>query len=192
MRRLLPLLGLALPAVLLGACSDEPTVVDAGSTASPTQAGSDADGATATQRPDEAAATQRPDEAAATEQDGAPSRTERRAAGRARDWLVAFVRGEEEVCDYMLDLSGERPMTESAGDHAICVEMVPPLAQEQFDEETARVIELVEITGADVDGDRAVITREHFSELFAEGLGDQRIELRRVDGAWYVDLENSF
>lgn len=191
MRRLLPLLGLALPAVLLTACSEEPTVVDAETTTSPPRDGDEA-AVTQPQDGDGAAVTQPQDDAGATEQDGAPTRAERRAARRAQDWLVAFVRGEDEVCDYMLDLSGEGPMTESESDHAICVEMVPPLARDQFDEETARVIELVEITGADVDGDRAVITREHFSELFAEGLGDQRIELRRIDGTWYVDLENSF
>lgn len=171
MRRVLPVL--MLPALLVAGCSEEPTVLETGPTTSPP-----VDGA------DDAAATSAPAEP--------PTRAERRAAHRAEQWLVAFVRGEEQVCDYMLDLSGEAPMTASDSDYAICVDMIPPLARERFDRETAEVIELVEITGADVEGDRAVITREHFSELFAEGLGDQRIELRRVDGAWYVDLENSF
>ncbi|HLS40687.1 MAG TPA: hypothetical protein VK038_07995 [Ornithinicoccus sp.] len=206
MRRLL-VSAVAVPVLLLSACgSDEPEVVepdtqtstttpapadDAETTTGPAEpadteetTSGDAAGETAT---DDAATTSGP---AAGEVEGGEEG--QAAADRAKEWLVAFVNGEDAVCDYMLDLSSEGPMTAKQGDYDTCVKVIPAMAGEMFPAEVAGIIELMEITGADVDGDTAVVDRDNFSELFAEGFGDDYITLRKFDGQWYVDMNETF
>ena len=61
-----------------------------------------------------------------------------------------------------------------------------------LDEEGAAVLETLQITGADVEGDTAVVDGDNVSPLFADSLGEETITLTRVEGRWYVDLERSF
>ena len=56
-------------------------------------------------------------------------------------------------------------------------------------EEGVAILEAMQITGAQVDGDVAVIDQDNYSELFAEAMGDSTITLRRLGGEWYVDID---
>lgn len=113
------------------------------------------------------------------------------AADVTKEWLVAFVNGEDEVCDMMLDLSSEGPMADNPTDYDICVSVFPGLASEVFTEETARIMEAMEINGATVEGDTATVSKDNFSEMFAAGFGDETIVLKQVHGTWYVDMNES-
>ncbi|MDQ3382583.1 MAG: hypothetical protein M3519_02155, partial [Actinomycetota bacterium] len=77
-------------------------------------------------------------------------------------------------------------------DMDLCVDMIPSMAGSMFDAEMAGIIESMEINGATIQGDTAVVGRDNFSEMFGEGIGDQEITLKLIDGEWYVDLNNSF
>lgn len=208
MRRLL-VTTVAVPALLLSACgSDEPEVVESETTSetSATEAPSDdaettTDAAettdaeeTTTEDSDAETETATDDAAATTGSGGADEGGEegQAAADRAKEWLVAFVNGDEAVCDYMLDLSSEGPMNANQTDYDMCVRLIPSMAEDMFPAEVAGIIEVMEINGASVDGDTAVVDRDNFSELFAEGLGDEVITLQRVEGEWYVDMNESF
>jgi hypothetical protein len=216
MRRVL-VTSLAVPVLLLSACGgdDDPEVVEPGTsdTTSEEPAETTTDDAqetteepaeTTTEEPaetttdDAAETTEEPDEptddAAGTTGGGEGEATgeEQAAADRTKQWLVAFVNGDDEVCDYMLDLTSEGPMTESQSDLDICVNMIPSLAGDMFDAEMAGIIESMEINGATIEGDTAVVGRDNFSEMFGEGIGDQEITLKLIDGEWYVDLQKTF
>jgi len=212
MRRLF-VTALAVPALLLSACggSDDPEVLEPSPTSVATtsdDAVTTTDTATTTTEDDATTttddATTTTDDETTTTDDEATTSTETSAAGddggpegqaaadRAKEWLVAFVSGEETVCDYMLDLSSDGPMKDSEADYELCTSYVPSLAGDMFDAEVAGIIGSMEITGATVDGDTATVDRSNFSEMFAEGFGDDVIALKRIDGEWYVDLEQSF
>ena len=137
---------------------------------------------------DDGEATEAPDAGGDTE-GGAEGQA---AADRTKEWLVAFVNGEEAVCDMMLDLDSEGPMKDDETDYPICIATFPSLASDMFDAETAGIIESMQISGADVDGDSAVVNKNHFSQLFAEGMGDQVITLKKIDDEWFVDMNESF
>lgn len=206
MRRLL-VTTLAVPALLLSACgSDDPEVVEPTSTVESTPTteapADDADETTEAAPTTEAETTTEDsetttDDAAGTSEEpgagGAEGGAEGQAAAdRAKEWLVAFVNGDEAVCDFMMDLDSEAPMNASESDHQFCIEYIPSLAADMFPAEVAGIIEAMEITGAQVDGDTAVVDRDNFSDMFAEGFGDEVITLQRVDGEWYVDMNESF
>ncbi|WP_202878818.1 hypothetical protein [Ornithinimicrobium ciconiae] len=213
---------LAVPALLLSACGDgdEPEVQDAPTTeeqtseeptteeptdeAPTTEAPAPTTEEPTTEEPtteeptDDGATTEEPtDDGATTEEptdDGGENASGdgQAAADRTKEWLVAFVNGEEAVCDLMLDLDSEGPMKDDETDYPICVATFPSMASSMFDAETAGIIESMQINGADVTGDTAIVNKDHFSALFAEGMGDQVITLRMVDGEWYVDMNESF
>lgn len=193
MRRVL-VTALAVPVLLLSACGgdDDPEVVEPGTSDTtseePAESTTD-DAAETTEEPDEPTG-----DAAETTGGGEGQATgeEQAAADRTKQWLVAFVNGDDEVCDYMLDLTSEGPMTESQSDMDTCVKTIPSLAGNMFDAEMAGIIESMEINGATIEGDTAVVGRDNFSEMFGEGIGDQEITLKLIDGEWYVDLQNSF
>lgn len=195
MRRTLVTL-LAVPALLLAGCGDDAPVVtdpttapteDAPATDEPTETGEPTDtDPTETDSPEDATETDEPTETA-----GGSTADGQAAADRAKAWLVAFASGEDEVCDLMLDLSSEGPMAESQSDYDICLAMIPATAGSIFTPEIASVIAAIEINGAEVSGDEAVVDSRHFSELFAEGFGNTAIRLKQVDGEWYVDFTNS-
>lgn len=213
---------LAVPALLLSACSgddDTPTVQDETTPATtptsaeettseaPTSEETMTEEETTTEAPttDEmTTTTEAPDtdsdtatepsdsdsETATVGAEGSPEE-QQAVADRTEEWLVAFVNGDEEVCDLMLDLSGEGPMKDSE-DYEICTSMIPPMAEDMFTDEMVGIIESMQIEGATVNGDTAIVGRDNFSEMFAEGIGDSEITLKKVDDEWYVDLENSF
>lgn len=201
---------LAVPALLLSACGgDDPEVVDAPSTTAEATSAEETtseepttDEATSEEPTTDEAAEETTSEDAAEETtsddgEGSEGETEggedgQAAADRTKEWLVAFVNAEEEVCDMMLDLSSEGPMKESETDYDICTETFPTQAAAIFDAETAGIIESMEINGADVDGDTAIVDKDNFSALFAEGMGDDVITLQKIDDEWYVDMNASF
>ncbi|MDQ3527162.1 MAG: hypothetical protein M3424_04630 [Actinomycetota bacterium] len=200
MRRVL-VTALAVPVLLLSACGgdDDPEVVEPGTSDTTSEEPAETTTDDAAETTDDAQeTTEEPDEptddAAGTTGGGEGEATgeEQAAADRTKQWLVAFVNGDDEVCDYMLDLTSEGPMTESQSDMDICVNMIPSLAGDMFDAEMAGIIESMEINGATIEGDTAVVGRDNFSEMFGEGIGDQEITLKLIDGEWYVDLNNSF
>lgn len=191
---------LAAPLLLLSACADEtPEVVETPTTADETTAD---DASETTDEPttrDAAATSDEPttdDEAATTE--GPPQGDDtggaegQAAAERTKEWLVAFVNGEDEVCDLMMDLSSEGPMKDKEADREICLGVFPGMASELFDAEMAGIIESMQINGADVDGMTAVVDKDNFSPLFAEGMGANVITLQKVDDEWFVDMQESF
>ena len=203
---------LTAPLLLLSACSDDapevvetPTSADETTTedaAETTEAPTTDDAAETTEAPttdDTAATTEEPttDDAAATTEgpsDGADAggAEGQAAAERTKEWLVAFVNGEDTVCDLMMDLSSEGPMKDKESDLEICLGIFPDMASELFDAEMAGIIESMEINGADVDGTTAVVDKDNFSPLFAEGMGENVITLQKVDDEWFVDMQESF
>jgi len=204
MRRAL-VTALAVPALLLSACGgDDPEVVDAPSTTEestseePTteaeetteEPTTEAEETSEEPTTEDAAETTGDDETSDGEAEGGEDG--QAAADLAKEWLVAFVNAEEEVCDLMLDLNSEGPMKDSESDYAICTATFPTQAAAIFDSETAAIIESMQIKGSDVDGDTAVVDKDNFSALFAEGMGDDVITLKKIDGEWYVDMNESF
>lgn len=179
------------------ATTDAPETDDAASTDDAVST-EDGDGATAigaddasttTGAPDDGEATDDAGESAAGPEGGAEGQA---VADRTKEWLVALIEGEDAVCDMMLDLESEGPMVDNESHYEVCLATLPTLGAEQFTEEQAGILTMVEITGADVQGDTAVVDKDNFSELFAEGIGDQVITLQRIDGEWYVDMNKSF
>ena len=221
MRRAL-VTALAVPVLLLSACgSDEPEVEDATTseteevteeapaTEEPEEETTDAaptteeptDAAPTTEEPaEDSETTEAPgDDAEATQAPGAGGEGEggaegQAAADRAKEWLVAFVNAEESVCDMMMDLDSEGPMVDNQAHYDVCVSTFPSQAGELFGDtpELAGIIESMEIKGADVQGDTAVIDKDNFSQLFAEGMGNQVITLQKFDGEWLIDMNESF
>ncbi|WP_154402195.1 hypothetical protein [Ornithinimicrobium cavernae] len=209
---------LAVPVLLLSACGgDEPEVedvtpqetveetTDAEATEEPTDEAAVTEEAPATEEPtteapaDEEPTTEAPaDGGEATEAPGAGGgegeggADGQAAADRTKEWLVAFVNAEEAVCDMMLDFDGEAPMKDNKAQYDICIDTFPTQASNMFSPEMAGIIESMEIKGADVQGETAVVDKDNFSPMFAEGIGDQVITLKKIDDAWYVDMNESF
>lgn len=223
MRRAL-VTALAVPVLLLSACgSDEPTVEEP-TVAQTTDAEETTEEAPATEEPEEeettdaAPTTEAPSEAAPTTEepsDAAPTTEEpgddagetappggegeggaegQAAADRAKEWLVAFINGEDATCDMMMDLESAGPMADNPEHYEVCTTVLVTQASDMFGDspEMASIIGAMEISGADVQGETAVIDKDNFSPLFAEGMGDEVITLQRVGGEWYVDMNESF
>lgn len=120
------------------------------------------------------------------------------AADVAKEFLVAMVEADPRACDHLLSFTDiQRPMTAVDSDHEMCVELLPEVLKAEteaqgLDAEAAQALESLEITGADVDGDTAVVDGDNYSDAFADAMGQSQITLRRIDGAWYVDLDHSF
>lgn len=213
---------LVVPAFLLSACGgDEPSVDEAAppaetaeettmemappETAEETQAPADDATATTEAPPEAAAETEAPaDEATATtgagdtaEQTGAaggpPGGEDGEAAAAVtKDFLVALATADPEVCQLIISVTGEGPMSDSPDQVQICEDELVPSLEGMMSEDEAAIIELIEISGAQVDGDSATVSGENFDELFAAGFGEDEIALRKFEDEWYIDLENSF
>ncbi len=199
MRRTL-MAALAAPALLLAvaACgSDEPgPAVNEPTSASTTE---DATSETTSEETtseemtsEETTSEEMTSEETTSEDDGNAAGDEGAVADRTEEWLVAFVSGDEAVCDYMLDLSSDGAMKDSDTDYELCKSTIPGMAADMFPQDMVGIIESIEIDGATIDGDTATVGKDNFSETFAEGFGDKEINLKKVDGEWYVDLQNSF
>lgn len=116
------------------------------------------------------------------------------AADRTKEWLVAFVNGEDATCDLMMDLESVGPMTDNEQHYEVCTSVLVTQASDMFGDspEMASIIGAMEINGADVQGTTAVIDKDNFSPMFAEAFGDEVITLQKVEGEWYVDMNESF
>lgn len=169
----------------------EPASTDGPDTGFATAPGGTPDGADVTAGPDPAGTTVDPDEV----EGGADGQA---AAEVAQQFLVAMVGADAAACDHMISFTDvQTPMVQVEEDYALCTELLPVVLTEEvgaqgLDEEGAAVLETLQITGADVDGDTAVVDGDNVSPLFADSLGEETITLTRVEGRWYVDLERSF
>ena len=221
MRRAL-VTALAVPVLLLSACGgEEPTVEDATTeeeaaeseettedapaeetTEEETTEEETTDAAPTTDEPtdDTAPTTEAPgDDGEATEGPGAGGEGEggadgQAAADRTKEWLVAFVNGEDATCDLMMDLESEGPMADNPQHYEVCTTVLVTQASDMFGDtpEMANIIGAMEINGADVQGTTAVIDKDNFSPMFSEAFGDDIITLQKVDGEWLVDMNESF
>lgn len=200
---------LATPALLLTACDGGGEVVEATDPATTPDAqvattapGDDTASATSQTPADDASATTAP---TTTPADGAagtasPEDVEggadgQAAADRAKAFLIALVSADEEACDMLLSFTDlERPMTDVPSDLELCQTQLPATMQatveaQGLDEEGVAILETMRITGADVQGDTAVVDKDNYSPLFADAMGDSTITLKKIDGEWYVDID---
>lgn len=201
MRRGLITATLAAPALLLGACSgsgddEPPTTADPTGTVAEETSTEGAEPAVTTEASDDdtddRSATTADPEGVEGGEDG------QAAADVAHDFLVAMVAADPAACDYLLSFTDlQKPMSEVESDHEMCVELLPEVLKAQteaqgLDEESAAALEALQINGADVDGDTAVVDADNYGNEFAAAMGDAEIALKKIDGQWYVDLDNSF
>lgn len=201
MRRAL-VAALAAPALVLAGCGGDetpatPTTAPAGPTdeAAATE-GTDGEQATtgAPSGGQEATQTASPGDVGDV-QGGADGQA---AADVASAFLLSLVNAEPEACDYLLSFTDvERPMTEVASDLEMCVELLPEVLRAEteaqgLDESVAAELEGLVIRGADVEGDTAVVDADNYPPDLAGSMGEAAMTLKRIDGRWYVDLDNSF
>lgn len=208
-RAILP--ALAASALLLTGCDDSTSSADpttpeetAPVTQAPTtQATDDAEETQDAAAPtdDAAGVTTGPDDAASTT---APGEREiqggedgQAAADVVKSFFIAMVEADPAVCDHLLSFTDPtRAMPDHPSDYETCQELLPPVLERDVapegDAELAGIIGAMNIYGADVDGDTAVVDEDNYSELFAQTVGSEPITLRRIDGSWYIDLDHSF
>ncbi|MGC1207406.1 MAG: hypothetical protein WA880_05560 [Ornithinimicrobium sp.] len=189
---------LAVPALLLSACGSdaEPEVEEPAASASsePTQ---DVAEETTEDVVEETAEEPTEDVAEATEEPTSDGEVEGGEDGQAaadvtKQFMVALANADPEICGLLMDFTGSGPMSASEEDMALCEQILPSTLEGMITEEQASIIELIEVNGADVQGDTATVDKDNFSELFGEGFGDDAIALQKFDDTWYVDLDNSF
>jgi hypothetical protein len=203
---------LAVPALLLTACDDGGEVAETPTAttdpAPATEAAPTTDAAEQTAddsalTTDTAPTTDAPtDDAAVTS--AAPGDVEggedgQAAADVAKQFFLASIKALPEACDHLVSFTDpEVPMVEMESDLELCREILPAAmaadveSQGLSTEEQVAVLDAMQITGAEVDGDVAVVDRDNLSPLFQDALGDEVITLLRIDDQWYVDLDRSF
>ncbi|MGB5951728.1 MAG: hypothetical protein WBG57_04325 [Ornithinimicrobium sp.] len=201
MRRSL-IAALAVPVLFLAACGsdDDPSVEEATSEETSEQSSEEA-----TEEPEEETVeeTEEPTEEAVEETEEPPQEAsgdveggEEGAAAAAvtEEFMVALANADPKICDLMLDAfaGSTTPMADSPENLEQCQSLIVPSLEGVITEEQAQIIELIEVMGADVQDDSATVDKDNFSELFAEGFGEETIELKKIDDQWYIDLENSF
>lgn len=202
---------LAVPALLLTACDDGGEVVEAPTAtteASPTSesaatsepaprtddaAGTTDAGVTAAPSTDDSAATS----AAPGDVEGGDDG--QAAADVAKKFFLAAIAASPEACDLLVSFTDpDVPMAEVESDVELCRTTLPLAMQGDVEaqgldsEEQVAILEAMQITGAEVDGDVAVVDKDNLSPLFEDALGEEVITLVRIDGEWYVDLDRSF
>lgn len=210
MRRML-FSALAVPVFALAACGgdDEPEVQEPGGDATSEEASASEDAAATTTEDaaettteDVAAETSAPpaDDSSATSAGEAMGGEQGQAAAdRTEEFLVALVNADPALCGTILNLQGTAPMNEAPADLKQCEEqIIPPLAQQMeglLSEDQAGIIDEIEITGAQIEGETATVTSDNFSgtlgQGFAQGLG-RDIILQNIGGQWYVDFQKTF
>lgn len=197
-------------ALLLAACdgdiADDAATGDAGTDAAVAPAATQTDAPVPDDAPDGQDATTAPvddtavtDDAAATQAPGDDSvmggEEGQAAASRAKEFLMALVTADPEACELLLSFSDpERPMASVPSDLELCQTQLPATMEATVEaqglgEDGIAVLESMQIRGADVQGDTAVVGRDNYSPLFAEAMGDSTITLKRIDDEWYVDLD---
>lgn len=212
MRRAL-VIAMAIPALALSACSSD-TVTSSDESATTTGQGlvddaamtSDTAMTTATSAPgdiaentgdsagatgdsagatgDSANATGGPDDDVEGGADG------QAAADVTKEFITALTEGDPSMCNYMANLQGEGtgPLKDDQELLDICKETIPGQTKSAITDEQADILGVMEITGADVQGDTAKVDKDNFSDLFAAGFGDQVFVLNKYEGEWFVDL----
>ncbi len=192
---------LAVPALLLSACSsdEEPSVEEPAASASSEPTEDVAEETTEDVAAETAEETAEPTEdiAGATEGPESDGEVEGGAEGQAaaevtKEFMVALSNADPEICGLLMDFTGSGPMSASEEDMSLCEEILPTTLEGMITEEQASIIELIEVNGADVQGDTATVDKDNFSELFGEGFGDDAIALQKFEGTWFIDLDNSF
>lgn len=203
---------LAVPALLLTACDDGGEVVEAPTAtteASPTSesaatsepaprtddaAGTTDAGVTAAPSPDDSAVT-----SAAPGGDVEGGDDGQAAADVAKKFFLAAIAASPEACDLLVSFTDpDVPMAEVESDLELCQTTLPLAMQGDVEaqgldsEEQVAILGAMQITGAEVDGDVAVVDKDNLSPLFEDALGEEVITLVRIDGEWYVDLDRSF
>lgn len=185
---------LIVPALALAACDrGEEDTVDPSAT--PTATPSEQQSAS----PDDAAASTAPGDAAgatsAAPEDVEGGEQGQAAADRAKEFLVAIVGADPAACAMMLSFSDtSRPMADLPEDLELCEEQLPEIMEPAIEaqglgEEGQEIMQAMRITGAEVDGDLAVIDRDNYSSIFSDMMGESTITLQQVDGEWYVDVD---
>lgn len=209
---------LAVPALILAGCSGDaeptrtsPTVGtasdDAADDAADQTTEGAADGSGGTAADDDAAdtaddeATSDTDAAGSTAGAGDPDEVEGGADGQAaadvaKAFYVAMIEADGKVCDHLLSFSdAEKPMKDQPSDYETCQELLPEVLADvapSGDDELTAIIEAMQIRGADVQGDTAVVDADNYSDLFAQTIGQDPITLRKIGDEWYIDLDHSF
>lgn len=198
-RTLVPLI--AAPALLLAACSgEEPADIEATAPApddTRRTTGNPADGgATAAAAEDDASTTPADGASGTADPDEVEGGAEGQAAAdRAKEFLVALVKADASACGMLLAFSDpDQPMTAVESDLELCETQLPATMKatvqaQGLGQEGVEILEAMQITGADVQGDIAVVDQDNYSPLFADSMGDSTITLKNVDGQWYVDID---
>ncbi|MGB7449685.1 MAG: hypothetical protein WA892_11235 [Ornithinimicrobium sp.] len=190
---------LAVPALLLSACgSDDEQSAEESSSQQEGESQQTSEGPTesaqATQEPTDAQqSTEEPSDAAESTagkpEGGAAGKA---AAARTKEFMVALVNADPNICQLIMNFEGGEPMKDSPQDLKVCKEVLPSTLEGVVSPEEADVIDVIEVNGADVKGDTATVDSDNFADVFAQGFGDQEIKLKKVKNEWYVDLDNSF
>ncbi len=207
MRRAL-VIAVAVPALALSACSsdEENTPADGAGSTSARQAPddvamtSDTAMTTATSAPgddmaettgdssdatgDTAKATGGPDEDVEGGADG------QAAADVTKEFITALTKADPDMCNFMADLqgAGTGPLKDDEELLEICKKTIPAQTEGEITKEEAAILGVMEISGADVQGDTAKVDKDNFSDLFAAGFGEQTFVLKKYDDEWFVDL----
>lgn len=200
MRRAL-VLAVAIPALALSACSSDTESApsdDAGATSATQAPGddsamtSDTAMTTATSAPSDDTAKTTGDSAQATK--GPDADVEGGADGQAaadvtKEFITALSESDPSMCNYMANLQGEGtgPLKDDKELLDICKETIPGQTKGAITKEQAAILGIMEISGADVQGDTAKVDKDNFSDLFAAGFAEQTFVLKKFDGEWFID-----
>ncbi len=201
MRRAL-VTAVAIPALALSACSSDSEGGPSDDTASATATQAPADDAAMTSDTAVTTATSAPGDDIAEETGDAADSTGspdddveggsdgQAAADVTKEFITALTKADPSMCNYMADLQGEGtgPLKDDEELLKICERTIPSQTEGEITDEEAAILDVMEITGADVQGDTAKVDKDNFSDLFAAGFGDQVFVLKKYDGEWFVDL----
>ncbi|UJH70523.1 hypothetical protein [Ornithinimicrobium sp. INDO-MA30-4] len=197
----------AAPLILLAACGgsdDGPSVAEATTpeaasvTEEPTTEEPTTEEATIEEETSEEPTTEEPTtEEATTEEETGAAGGNGGADGEAaatvtEDFMTALSTADPELCQLILNFNNDGPMTDSPDEVELCESLVVPTLEGLMTEEEIAIIDLIEIDGAQIDGDKATVTGDNMNELFAEGFGEDSIVLYKHDGDWFVSLDESF
>lgn len=140
----------------------------------------------------EEATTEEPTEEATGASGGNGGADGEAAAMVTEDFMTALSTADPELCQLILNFNNDGPMTDSPDEVELCESLVVPTLEGLMTEEEIAIIDLIEIDGAQIDGDKATVTGDNMNELFAEGFGEDSIVLYKYDGDWFVSLDESF
>ncbi|MBW8172061.1 hypothetical protein K0651_03240 [Ornithinimicrobium sp. Arc0846-15] len=192
----------AAPLILLAACGgsdDGPSVAevttpeDASVTEEPTTEEPTTEEATTEEETSEEPTTEEATTEEETDASGGNGGADSEAAATVtEDFMTALSTADPELCQLILNFNNDGPMSDSPDEVELCESLVVPTLEGLMTEEEIAIIDLIEIDGAQIDGDKATVTGDNMNELFAEGFGEDSIVLYKHDGDWFVSLDESF